>query len=280
MSFKPTIDPDNQISLFSATNLLTDELIEELDNSWAGYFRNIIYPLIDEKPFSVLYSDNIKTRPAISVKLKVGALILKEILGLSDEELVRSLTFDLRFKYALHITNVLDQPLSLRTLTRFRTQIYNYSLKTGIDLVHETMKAITRSLNELMQIDTSLVRMDSMMVESNIKNLSRYEIIYRCNKAAVRLLKKMDFPVGKKLRHYLNDYDENYQTYHKKSPNQNKLNALINESKRIADNYPKELRDSREYQNLIRVIDEQTCFVQGNLKPRKKGDKRLNSRTL
>lgn len=42
----------------------------------------------------------------------VGALILKELLGLTDDEVVEGLMFDIRYQYALHTTSFEEQPLS------------------------------------------------------------------------------------------------------------------------------------------------------------------------
>ena len=42
----------------------------------------------------------------------VGALILKELLGLTDDEVVEGLMLDIRYQYALHTTSFEEQPLS------------------------------------------------------------------------------------------------------------------------------------------------------------------------
>ena len=55
MSF--ATNQSQQISLFDATANLTDREKRLLEKSWAKYFAENIFPEIDEKPFSVLYSD-------------------------------------------------------------------------------------------------------------------------------------------------------------------------------------------------------------------------------
>ena len=59
----------------------------------------------------MLYS-NKASRPNTPVNVVVGALILKELLGLTDDELVEGLMFDIRYQYALHTTSFEEQPLS------------------------------------------------------------------------------------------------------------------------------------------------------------------------
>ncbi|MFA9375882.1 MAG: hypothetical protein ACERKZ_03920 [Lachnotalea sp.] len=58
-----------------------------MDKSWAKVFAEKIFPAIQEDDFSVLYSNKI-SRPNTPVNVIVGAFILKEILGVTDDELV------------------------------------------------------------------------------------------------------------------------------------------------------------------------------------------------
>ena len=67
-----------------------------LDGSWAQIFRDEIFPHIDEEPFSVLCS-----RPNTPVNVIVGALLIKEMLRLSDDDIVFRLMFDVSFQFAL-----------------------------------------------------------------------------------------------------------------------------------------------------------------------------------
>ena len=59
------------------------------------------FPAINEELFSVLYSSK-ASRPNTPVNVIVGALILKEALGDSDDELVEALMFDIRYEAAKH----------------------------------------------------------------------------------------------------------------------------------------------------------------------------------
>ena len=70
--------------------------------------------------FAPLYSDKKNSRPNAPVNVIVGALILKELNGLTDDELLEECEFDFRYQYALHTTSYENQPLSDRTFSRFR----------------------------------------------------------------------------------------------------------------------------------------------------------------
>ncbi len=89
-----------------------------MKNSWAEDFSTKIFPAINENLFSVLYSEK-NSRPSTLVNVIIGALIIKELFDLSDDELVDSLALDPRFQYALHTTSFEEQPLNDKTLTRF-----------------------------------------------------------------------------------------------------------------------------------------------------------------
>ena len=137
MSF--STNQSQQISLFDATENLTDREKRLLEKSWAKYFAENIFPEIEEEPFSVLYSDR-PSRHNTPVNVIIGALILKEIFGLTDEEIVETLPFDIRYQYALHTTSFKEQPLNDRTLGRFRARCNSYEEMTGIDLIHDCME--------------------------------------------------------------------------------------------------------------------------------------------
>ena len=163
--------------MFNATNNLTDREKRLLEKSWAKYFADHIFPEIDEIPFAVLYSD-CPSRRNTPVNVIIGALILKEIFGLTDEEIVETLPFDIRYQYALHTTSFEEQPLNSRTLGRFRARCNSYEELTGIDLIHDCIIKLSASMASLMKLNTGIRRMDSLMVASNIKKMSRLELLY------------------------------------------------------------------------------------------------------
>lgn len=95
---------NQQMSLADSTFHLTDRERKFLEKSWAKTFADKVFPAIDETIFSVLYSDK-ASRPNTPVNVIVGALILKEALGDTDDELVEALMFDIGYQYVLHTTN-------------------------------------------------------------------------------------------------------------------------------------------------------------------------------
>lgn len=123
MAFKE--NESQQISLTDSFLNLTEREKKALEKSWAKVFADDIFPAIDEKRFSVLYSDK-DSRPNTPVNVIVGALIIKELFDYSDDEIVENLMLDLHLQYALHTTSFPEQPLSDKTLSRFRRRCYDY----------------------------------------------------------------------------------------------------------------------------------------------------------
>lgn len=106
-----------------------------MENSWAQIFADEIFPAIDEERFAVLYS-NKASRPNAPINVIIGTLIIKELFDYSDDEIVENLMLDLNLQYALHTTSSAEQPISDKTLSRFRKRCYDYETAHNVDLYH------------------------------------------------------------------------------------------------------------------------------------------------
>ena len=92
MSF---VKNDNQqLTVLDSTFNLTEREKRMLEKSWAKTFADKVFPAIDENIFSVLYSEK-ASRPNTPVNVIVGALILKETLNVTDDEIVEAMAFDM-----------------------------------------------------------------------------------------------------------------------------------------------------------------------------------------
>jgi len=116
-------------------------------------------------------------------------LILREIFNQSDEEALNSLMFDIRYQHALHTTSFKEQPVSKNSLTNFRAAVYSYNQEHGIDLIKQEIEAQAKVFSKLLKIDGKTIRMDSLMISSSCRKLSRLEIIYS---TVARLIKVID----------------------------------------------------------------------------------------
>ena len=257
MSFSK--NSSQQISLFDATANLTQRELKMLDKSWAKYFAEHIFPAINEEPFRVLYSDR-PSRHNTPVNVIIGALIIKEIFQLTDEEIVETLPFDIRYQYALHTTSFEEQPLNDRTLGRFRARCRTYEECTGVDLIHQCITGLSSEMANMMKLNTGMRRMDSLMVASNIKKMSRLELLYTCVANLAKAMKKSaDEAFPESLAHYTEEEDHNKVLYHNRSEDTAvKIAQVLKDASVLITACGSCYDESSEYQLLIRVMEEQT----------------------
>ena len=276
MSFKE--NSYQQISFTDSFSGLTAREQKALEKSWAKVFADEIFPAIDEKRFSVLYSDK-ASRPNTPVNVIIGALIIKELFDYSDDEMVENLMLDFRLQYALHTTSFEEQPLSDKTLSRFRRRCYDYETLHNKDLYHDCVKDLSASIAKLMRISGKIRRMDSMMIESNIRKLSRMELIYTCiSKLAVSVNKTNDSALPEDLKHYTDPNDFNRVIYHQRSTDaEERLKQLLADADKLLALCEAEYQDSTEYDLFVRCLSEQTVVENATRRLRTKADGGMSS---
>jgi len=271
MSFKP--NKIQQLTLGDSFLALNPRVQKFILNSWAKNFSEIVFPAINEARFAVLYSTDTANRPASPVNTVVGSLILKELFSLTDEELLASILCDVRFQFALHTTSLEEQPFSDRTFSRFRERLYHYEMETGVDLLREEMEALAQVFVKYLGIETSLKRMDSLMVSSSAKKMSRLEIVYTCVANMVKLIHRTgETDYLQSLEHYLDAEDRNTMIYHRKTEEQSsRLQQVISDAARLMKILPQAYSEFKEYQLLKRVLAEQSqSRDDGSLTPKDK----------
>ena len=276
MSFKE--NTCQQISFTDSFSGLTAREQKALEKSWAKIFADEIFPAIDEKRFSVLYSDK-ASRPNTPVNVIVGALIIKELFDYSDDEMVENLMLDFRIQYALHTTSFEEQPLSDKTLSRFRKRCYDYETLHNKDLYHDCVKDLSTSIAKLMGISGKIRRMDSMMIESNIRTLSRLELIYTCIAKLAMYVNKINASIlPEDLKHYIDPNDFNRVIYDQRSTNADeRMNQLLSDADKLLALCEADYNTSTEYELFIRCLSEQTIVENKKRRLRTKEDGGMKS---
>ncbi len=277
------VNDSQQLTLADSTFNLTDREKRVLEKSWAKTFADNVFPAIDENIFSVLYSDK-ASRPNTPVNVIVGALILKEALGDTVDELVEALMFDIRYQYALHTTSFEEQPLSDRTLSRFRARVLAYETEHDVDLIHECVVKMAKEISEFMNITPNMQRMDSLMVAANIKNLSLLELFYTCVANLAKIMDKRDISLPEEQHHYVEKDDYNRCIYHKRDTDETERTVVVmKDAEKLITICDKtgDLDDTSEYQLLIRLLKERTIIDDdGNRRLRKKEEVENSSEVL
>ena len=280
MSFVP--NPSQQLSLFDMLAFLSGRKQQMLEKSWAQAFSDHIFTRINEHTFAPLYSEKTNSRPNAPINVLVGALILKDFNGLTDEGITESCVFDFRYQYALHTSSFVDQPVSERTLSRFRSRLAAYELTTGEDLLHKCFVEMAEDIREYMDISPSIRRMDSMMIESNIRKMGRLELLYTCLANLIKELHRdgrTDLIEG--MEHYADPNDRNRVVYHDRDiPQGERLQKIIDDASGLLPKCAEDYAGTEDYQLLERAIREQTKKDNdGHNIPKGKGDG-MDSSTL
>ena len=267
-----------QISTFDSFLNMSEKRQKRLERSWAGSFFKLIVCNVEEEDFFPLYADTNNGRPNVPINVLVSAFIMKELADLTDEELVDRCYFDEMVRVAFGITGYDEPPVSERTISRFRWRLAEYSAThNGRDLFEEEIRKLAGKQAEFMKLNPSMKRMDSLMIASHAKSMTRLQILYVTAANAVKLLHKhdQDALIPESMMHYLEKDDENRVIYHAKNEDiSTRIQTALNDIEALigimsADEY----LPSAEHQALVRVFSEQTKKdINGKTVPKDKSE--------
>jgi len=180
-----------QHGMFDGFFQLPEKAQKRLEDSWAGTFYREITCRIDEKPFAILYSDE-PSRPNSPVNTIVGAEMLKAGFGWSDEELYDHLQFDLQVRYALGQRDLGVMPFEMRTVYYFRSRLSKHMQETGENLLERAFVQITDEQLAKLKLKTGHQRMDTVMIASNIRRMTRLQLLIEVVQRVWRVLTDED----------------------------------------------------------------------------------------
>jgi len=180
-----------QKALFSGLNELPKGLKKRLEDSWAGAFYEMIFSRIDEKPYAVLYADA-ASRPNVPVNVLVGLEMLKAGSGWSDEEMYENYCYNVQVRRALGLYNLDEGYISMRTIYVFRERLRKHMRETGEDLFEQTFEQVTEEQLAQFKLKTGRQRVDSTQIASNIREMSRLQLLVEVLQRVHRMLSKED----------------------------------------------------------------------------------------
>ena len=260
MSFKR--NNYQQISINDNYLFQSERTKRYLLESWAEGFSRLVFNKINEERFAVLYNENDFSRPntPVNVNVIIGALILKELNNLTDDELLGAVMFDIRYQYALNTTSFAEQPMSDRTVSRFRRRLREYEEETGKDLLKEEMLSLADSFCEYLNIDKSMKRMDSVMIASNCKRMSRLELFYTCVSNLINVINKSgDKEAVSGFERYIAKDDKN-ETLYRSKPEEvpQRIEEVMKDALKLLNISVSAYSQEEEYKMLSRLVGEQT----------------------
>lgn len=104
------------------------------------------------------------------------------------------------------------------------------------------------------------------MIESNIRKLSRMELIYTCiAKLAMYVNKINGCALSDSLKHYIDPNDFNRVIYHQRSTDADELmKQLLTDADKLLALCEPDYIDSTEYELFVRCLSEQTIVENEN----------------
>ena len=155
-----------QQKLFGVETQVSPSLRSRLESSWALLFRVEILPILFRKEdgYRMLYG---KTgRPNFSVARLLGLCLLQEWNDLSDQEALDTFSFDIRWRFALDVSDEEDY-LSRRSLVEFRRRLA--AKDPDMKLVRTVFDSIRDSAIDKLGLSVANQRLDSTHIISNIR---------------------------------------------------------------------------------------------------------------
>lgn len=184
-------DEHLQMPLFGGINSLPEKLRERLKNSWAGTFYYKVFVHIPEEIFAILYSDK-PSRPNIPINVLVGLEILKAGFGWSDEEMYDHFCYDVQVRYALGYRVLGEGHFELRTVYNFRQRVTQHMQETGENLFEKAFEQVADEQIAAFGLKTKTLRMDSTAIASNIREMTRLQLLVEVLQRVHRMLSPAD----------------------------------------------------------------------------------------
>ena len=247
---------NNQPKLISFENELDEHQRKQLNDTREKWFYYLILRNINERDFKPLFSEK-DSRPNAPVNVLVSAIILKEIKGWSYNELIDSVAFDLRTKAALGLSEIGEKPFSRATLFNFQNRIHNYEEETGVNLIEMVFNNLTEDQIKKLEVKTSIQRSDSTLINSNIKNYSRLQLLIETLLRLYRILTREDKQAfANQIEGYREKGSEKYVYALKSGDLPHELENLGKLYKQLFDRLQNKYNDRDEWQIFERVFQE------------------------
>lgn len=260
-----------QQPLFSTISSLPDKRLKQLKTSWAGTFYADVFSRIEERDFEILYSDQ-PSRPNIPVNVLVGLEILKAGHGWTDQEMHEGFSYNIQVRYALGYHNVEEGHFELRTTYNFRERLTTHMQKTGENLFEACFENITDEQMEAYALKSGTQRTDSKQIASNIRRMTRLQLLIEVLQRTYRLLHAADKLIWHAhFEPYIKEKSGRYLYRLKGEKHQSHIEQVGIVMQKLVIELADKYGDDAAFAVLQRVFNEHFIVEEAGLRP-KKGD--------
>jgi hypothetical protein len=234
-----------------------------LDDSWAGVFRDHVRHVLPVHLLAKHYSSD-NGRPTNELGAMMGAMLLQHMHDLTDQETAEQIAFNIQWHYALDITSNSDSDAYVCHKSIWTTR----ELMTEHSLSNAVFEAMGQALASVFKVDTSLQRIDSVHIFSNMRHLGRIGIFVATIKKFFVNLKrhhrqKFDTLSQELKVRYLRKEEESAFSMVKPSESAKILQMVGNDLFFLVERFRShdEISTMSTYQLIVRVLKEQ-CIVE------------------
>ncbi len=155
------------LDMFDFWSHLGPKRRKRLDQSWAGFFREKILNMLPVEDVARHYNHD-EGRPSKELFASLGAILLQQLQDLTDEETADEVAFNIKWHYALDITDESDDAKYFceRTIWEVRR------LCTDHEIDAKMFDRIAHVLGKAFDVDFDKQRLDSTHIRSNMRKLS------------------------------------------------------------------------------------------------------------
>jgi len=246
-----------QQSMFSSIEDLPEKQQKRLQDSWAETFYTEFFCRIDEDIFAVLYSADTASRPNAPINVLVGLEVLKSGFGWSDEQLEEQLAYNIQVRYALGYRDLSDGVPQLRTVYNFRRRVSDYMQETGLNLIEQVFEQVTDEQLAALALKSDKLRTDSTLVSSNMREMSRLQLLVEVLQRVWRMLSEVDQARYRAdFEGYLKGTSGQYTYRIASGEGHTHLEAMGQLMRRLVDELAILYADHEVYGMLVRVLRE------------------------
>lgn len=257
-----------QLALISNVNDLPEKHRQRLDQSWAGVFYREFFCRIDEEPFAVLYA-NMPSRPNVPVNVLVGLDTLKAGFGWSDEEMHDAFLFDLQVRFALGLHQFGEGDFDLRTVYNHRSRVAQHMQKTGENLIEKAFEQVADEQVQVYELKTGKLRMDSTQIASNIREMTRVQLLVEVLQRVQRMLNVVDkSQYEEAISPYLKGSSGQYVYHIKPGESDEHLQRIGELMHKLVGELASSYGSEPAYQVLERVFSEHFVIEERQLRPK------------
>lgn len=234
-----------------------------LNDSWAGVFRDHVRHVLPVHLLAKHYSSD-HGRPTNELGAMMGAMLLQHMHDLTDQETAEQIAFNIQWHYALDITSNSDSDAYVCHKSIWTTR----ELMTEHGLYEAVFDATGQELAKVFEVDTSLQRIDSVHIFSNMRHLGRIGIFVATIKKFLVNLKRhhrQEFDsLSQELKdRYLRKEEENAFSMVKPSESAKTLQMVGDDLFFLVECFRvhSEISSMNSYHLMVRVLKEQ-CIVE------------------